>query len=355
MTGKLANRQPAALQPEVLDSRTLESMRALMQEGSSPNTAAAYGAAIRYWAAWYGLRYRQAFTLPLPTQVVVQFLVDHALHSEQQGLACDLPPAIDAELVRQKIKGRAGPLSLNTILHRLSVLSKAHQVKGLENPCRSPVVQELLARVRRAYARRNAAPARKDALTRDVLEKLLATCDDSLRGRRDAALLLFAWSTGGRRRSEVIAVTMENTVRVDDDAYLHTMSHSKTNQAGVARANDAKPLVGKAAQALTLWLEASGIGSGPIFRRVRRGDVLGEPLTAAAVRNIVLERCRLAGVEGDFSAHSLRSGFVTEAGRRKIPLGETMALTGHSSVSTVMGYFRAGDALTSSAARLFDE
>src|SRR5690606_1365150 len=108
-------------------------------------------------------------------------------------------------------------------LHRLSVLSKAHQIHGYDNPCRAPDVQELLARVRRAYARRNATPVRKDALTKDVLEKLLETCDDSLRGRRDAALLLFAWSTGGRRRSEVVAATMENTTRVADDAYLYAL------------------------------------------------------------------------------------------------------------------------------------
>lgn len=355
MPEKMVEQPLAVLQPGAIDPRTHESVRALMREGTSPNTAAAYGAAIRYWVAWYALRYQQAFALPLPPEVVIQFLVDHALRSEQEGLTCDLPATVDEELVRQKAKGRVGPLSLNTIVHRISVLSKAHQVQGHDNPCRSPAVQELLAKVRRAYARRHAVPARKEALTKDVLERLLDTCDESLRGRRDAALLLFAWATGGRRRSEVVAATMENTVRAAEDAYLYTMRHSKTNQAGLAHTNDAKPLVGKAALALTQWLEASGIRSGPLFRRVRRGNVLGEPLTAAAVRNIVLERCRQAGVEGNFSAHSLRSGFVTEAGRQNIPLGETMALSGHSSVSAVMGYFRAGSALTSPAARLFND
>jgi integrase len=88
---------------------------------------------------------------------------------------------------------------------------------------------------------------------------------------------------------------------------------------------------------------------------VRRGDVIGEPLSAAALRDIVQERCRLAGLQGDYSAHSLRSGFVTEAGRQNVPLGDTMALTGHASVATVMGYFRAGSAARSPAARLLDE
>lgn len=345
---------PAALEPDMLDASAQEAMRTLMQEGTSAHTVAAYGAAIRYWSAWYALRYRRSFALPLPAEVVMQFLVDHALRSTPAGLACDLPPALDAELVRQKVKSRAGPLSLNTIQHRISVLSKAHQIHGHDNPCRSPAVQELLSRTRRAYARRNAIPARKEALTKDVLERLLETCDDSLRGRRDAALLLFAWSTGGRRRSEVVAATMENTVRVGEQAYLHTMGVSKTNQNGSAQGNDAKPVAGRAARALTQWLEMSAIRTGPLFRRVRRGDVLGEPLGAAAVRDIVRERCRLAGVQGDFSAHSLRSGFVTEAGRQSIPLGETMALTGHSSVNSVLGYFRAGNVLTSPASRLLD-
>src|SRR5258708_6806480 len=63
---------------------------------------------------------------------------------------------------------------------------------------------------RSAYGRRGEQPAKKDALTRDLLEQLLQTCDDSLRGRRDRALLLFAWSSGGRRRSEVAGADMRH-------------------------------------------------------------------------------------------------------------------------------------------------
>ena len=174
-----------------------------------------------------------------------------------------------------------------------------------------------------------------------------------MRGLRDRALLLFAWSSGGRRRSEVVSATLENIKR-SDSGFLYTLGHSKTNQTGRARPEDIKPITGVAAQALQAWLDASGIASGAVFRRIRRGDVVAEPLAAAAVRDIVRERCRQAGIEGEFSAHSLRSGFVTEAGRQNIPLGETMAMTGHSSVATVMGYFRAGTAAQSRAAQLME-
>lgn len=40
-------------------------------------------------------------------------------------------------------------------------------------------------------------------------------------------------------------------------------------------------------------------------------------------------RSRLSGFEGDFGAHSLRSGFVTQAGKQGVPLQPVMAMTEH--------------------------
>ena len=53
-------------------------------------------------------------------------------------------------------------------------------------------------------------------------------------------------------------------------------------------------------------------------------------------------RAQLAGLEGNFGAHSLRGGFVTEAARQNVPLSDTMAMTGHRSIQTVMRYFQTG-------------
>jgi hypothetical protein len=74
---------------------------------------------------------------------------------------------------------------------------------------------------------------------------------------------------------------------------------------------------------------APNIITGPIFRRIRGAATVAEPLSAEAVALIVKRRAQLAGLQGDFGAHSLRSRFVTEAGRQNIPLGDTMAMTGH--------------------------
>ncbi len=53
-----------------------------------------------------------------------------------------------------------------------------------------------------------------------------------------------------------------------------------------------------------------------------------------------------------FAGHSLRSGFISESGRRKVALGDAMALSGHRSVPVAMGYYRSGDVLNNPAGDL---
>lgn len=333
-------RHTPALQPEVLSELTEKAVNELLREGESANTLASYRSALRYWAAWFGLRYGVPITLPLPAACVLQFIVDHAQRTTEKGLKSELPAEIDLALVTHGYKGKLGPMAHNTLTHRMAVLSKAHQMRELKNPCQDPKVRELLSRTRKAYAKRGELPQKKDALTKEPLLAILETCDDSLKGIRDRALLLFAWASGGRRRSEVAAADMKFLKREAPTAFTYRLTHSKTNQAGHDRPENYKPVYGLAGEALQAWLAASGIEEGRIFRRVLKGGRLGAPLSAGAVRDIVLARCQLAGVEGAFSAHSLRSGFVTQAIERGWPTAETMALTGHTSVASVVGYSR---------------
>lgn len=344
-----------ALQPTELSDVTQRAVEELLREGESQNTLTSYRSALRYWAAWYGIRYGQQIQLPVPAACVLQFIVDHAERISDKGLVSELPTEIDQALVQAGYKSKLGAMAHNTLVHRIAVLSKAHQMREFKNPCHDAKVRELLSRTRKAYVKRGALPQKKDALTKEPLQAILATCDDSLRGKRDRALLLFAWASGGRRRSEVTAADIQFLKRVGPTDFLYTLVHSKTNQSGIDQPENGKPVLGIAGEALHDWLQVSQITSGAIFRRVRKGGHLGEALSPAAVRAIVKERCALAGVEGDFSAHSLRSGFVTEAGRQNIPLAETMGMTGHHSVATVLGYFRSQATLLSEAARLYEE
>jgi hypothetical protein len=133
-----------------------------------------------------------------------------------------------------------------------------------------------------------------------------------------------------------------------DDQLVHP-----AGRAGVPA--PAAALVWSAGVALQDWLKASGITSGPLFRRILENGKLGtDGPWGTAVRDIVKARCALAGVGADFSAHSLRSGFVTEAGRQNMPLQKTMAMTRPRSVEAVGGYFRAGAVQVSAVGRMMD-
>lgn len=76
---------------------------------------------------------------------------------------------------------------------------------------------------------------KKTALVLESLQALLATCDDGVRGIRDRALLLLAWSGGGRRRSEVIGLQVGDVRQLDADTWLYTLGATKTDTGGVRR------------------------------------------------------------------------------------------------------------------------
>jgi integrase len=338
--------------PEQLAQQAADAVRELLAEAAAANTTRSYATALRYWAGWHQARYGVELALPANEAAVIQFLVDHIQRRNKTGLVSELPPTIDQALVAAGLKAKIGPLKLSTVVQRVAVLSTAHKLKRLTNPCELPSVRTLLSRARRASVKRGERPTKKTAITRAELEAMLATCDHSLEGVRDRALLCFGFASGGRRRSEIAAADMRDLRKVGEDGYIYRLEHSKTQQSGVtADSTPDKPILGRSAKALSAWLTAARIQEGAIFRRIWT-DRVGPALLPGSVAAIVKRRAALAGLEGNFGAHSLRSGFVTEAGRQGIPLPAVMAMTEHRSVASVIGYFQAGSAEDNPAARL---
>ncbi|TDV30768.1 site-specific integrase [Stenotrophomonas sp. CC22-02] len=338
--------------PEQLAEQAGEAVRELLAEAAAANTTRSYATALRYWAGWHRGRYGIELGLPVSEAVVIQFLVDHIQRRRGAELVSELPEALDQTLVAAGLKAKVGPLKLSTVVQRVAVLSTAHKLKRLANPCELPSVRTLLSRARRAAVKRGERPTKKTAITRAELEAMIVTCDDSLEGLRDRALLCFGFASGGRRRSEIAAADMRDLRRIDDEGYIYRLEHSKTQQAGVTTdSSPDKPILGRSAEALSAWLDAAGIIEGAIFRRIWKARV-GPALLPGSVAAIVKRRARMARLDGDFGAHSLRSGFVTEAGRQGVPLPAVMAMTEHRSVASVIGYFQAGEAVDNPAARL---
>ena len=349
--------QPATslLLPDQLAQQAADAVRELLAEAAAANTTRSYASALRYWAGWHAARYGIELTLPVAEAAVLQFVVDHVVRRSTEGeLTWELPPSVDQALVVAGLKAKLGPWTLSTVRHRVAVLSTAHRLKQLPNPCEQPAVRTVLSRAGRAAVKRGERPRKKTAITLIELEAMLATCDETLEGLRDRALLCFAFASGGRRRSEVAAADMRDLRRIGPQGYIYRLEHSKTQQAGVtASSTPDKPVLDRAALALEDWLTAADIIEGAIFRRLWK-QRLGPALSPAAVGEIVQRRARLAGLEGDFGGHSLRSGFVTEASRQGVSLPAIMQLTEHRAVSSVIGYFQTGGAADNPAARLLD-
>ena len=291
--------------------------------------------------------------MPVTAQRVLVFVLDHFGRPERlAGVESELiiheamPPEVDQALVESGYKNQLGRHRMATIDQRLAVLSWAHREKGLESPCHDPAVRRLLSDCRKLAIELGEGPKPKSAATLDALELMLATCDDSLEGQRDRALLLFGWASGGRRRSEIAGAECRDFEWIGPDQAVFRMRRSKTGDTGP------KPVKDDTAVALLRWLAAAKISEGPVFRRLW-GDKVGPRLSPHAIAAIVQRRAQFAGLPGDFAGHSLRRGFVTEAGMNEVPLAETMAMTGHRMVKSVVRYSEVGDVLKSKASDLF--
>jgi len=92
--------------------------------------------------------------------------------------------------------------------------------------------------------------------------------------------------------------------------------------------------------ALNAWLAAAKIDSGSVFRAIDRwGNVSRRALDPKGVNDIVKRRVAAAGLDmKEFSAHGLRSGYLTEAAKRGLPLAEAMEQSRHRSVQQASSY-----------------
>ncbi len=209
----------------------------------------------------------------------------------------------------------------------------------------------MLRKAKRAAVKAGRTTRKKTAATADLLEMMVATCRSvALDDIRDKGLLMVGFASGGRRRSELAAFLVDDLAEVPGGGFTITLRASKTDQEGKGRV---LPVKGRAALALKEWIAAASITSGPLFRSVNQWGQVGASITGRGIANVVKKRAEMAGLDpAAFGGHSLRSGFITESGRRKIALGDAMALSGHKSVPVAQGYYQSGDVLNNLAGEL---
>jgi len=226
----------------------------------------------------------------------------------------------------------------STISRRLAAIRYAHKLAGLEPPTDSDAVRATLRGIRRTAGN---APARKEPATADKILAMVALAGDGAKDLRDRALLLLGFA-GAFRRSELVALDVAD-IEFCDGGLRVTIRKSKTDQEGLGATIAIVPgCVACPVEATAKWIEVAGITEGPLFRPTGRGGkISNRRLSDRAVAEIVKNYARRVGLNaGDFSGHSLRSGFLTSAARRGASIFKMMDVSRHKSVDTLRGYVR---------------
>jgi integrase len=324
----------------------------LLSRGVNPNTLRGYETDMRYLRAWKRLSFDADLAFPEDEAVVLRFVLDHSTDLATLDPE-DEPRRVAEALIAAGLRRSLAAPAPGSLGRRIANWRVFHNWKEVPSPFDSASVKRALKAARRA-AKRPKAPKSARPVTSKDLDALLAATGSGLAGLRDRALLETGWSSGGRRRSELAALRIEDLdlSRFDRDGVIGiTLTATKTHQEGPA---PKLVLRGRPARTLMAWIDAAGLRTGPVFRRVTRervdvtglthpGRVLDKGLSGEGIRQIVKKLVEAArptlGEDYDASPHGLRSGFLTEAARRGVPIQSAMRMSLHRSAAQAMAYY----------------
>lgn len=248
------------------------------------------------------------------------------------------PETVAAYIASQMHRGRKAA----SIARSVAAISCAHETAGHLPPGKTKIVQNALASVRRTIG---TAQTKKAPATADKIATMLALCPDTVKGKRDRAILSLGFA-GAFRRSELVALNVSDIQEMEGGAKV-TIRRSKTDQEGagqtigILEGSRLRPL-----SSVRAWLDAAQITDGLLFQRLSKGGKLLGPMTPDAIAVLVKNYAKQAGFDpSQFSGHSLRAGFITsgaEAGNDALRIAE---VSRHKSLDVLRGYVRRANLL----------
>ncbi len=299
-------------------SRLIILKNTYIQAASSDNTRKAYRSDINHFTQWGGV-------LPASSDAIIRYL---------QTFAETLNP--------------------RTLVRRLTAIKNWHTYQGFSDPTSSPFVRKTLTGILRVHGKpKNKAPA----LNLEQLKQMVSFMkqENTLAMLRNNALLQIGFF-GAFRRSELVSIQFEHITFVPEGMEI-LIPRSKTDQTGEGQScavpygdDELCPVV-----ALKIWCEKAGITSGYIFRGVNKNQALGLlPLENRSVSKIIKKiaiACQIPNAD-DFSGHSLRRGFATEASRKGAPFVSIMRHGRWRHQGTVLAYIEEGQRFEANAAKV---
>ena len=260
-------------------------------------------------------------------------MLEFIVYCEKNGV-CALPaiPETVAAFLMQTVPHG---IKSSTIRRKVSSISAVHRLSSLEDPTKHSEVRIIQRKIYRQLGTRfdQAYP-----ITRALLTRLLAACEDDLHGLRDRALLMVAYDSM-RRRSELISLRVEDIEWIPDNGASILLRKSKTDQHGCGKWIH---LTSQTMQALHEWLVAAKINDGFIFRGVRSSGTVTDGLCESRISRIYKTLARKAGfgesVVQNISGHSMRVGGAQDLLNSGASLPQIMVKGGWAKTDTVLRY-----------------
>lgn len=300
-----------AIMPQL--AAEIEVARSYRAKSKSANTVRAYNSDWRQFEAWCLVRH----LAPLPA----------------------LPEAVATYLASLAQAGRAD----STIGRHLAAVAWHHRQAGETAPQHRDlrdVIADTLAGIRREQ---RARPTRKKSpiLAADLARMIAAAEGQSPRAVRDRAVMALGLAAA-LRRSELVALQLSDLELVREGLRL-TVRHSKSDQEGQGQliAVPSGKVLRPGAR-LNEWLGVRGGEAGPLFYRTdAQGVLMTEPMSDRSVARLIQRYASKVGIDpAAVGAHSLRSGFLTEAAKAGASLPKMQEVSRQKKVEVLLGYVR---------------
>ena len=211
-----------------------------------------------------------------------------------------------------------------------------HNLNSITDPAHHPDVKIELRRMYRTLGR---YAKQAYGINKDLLDKMLAATNDSLRGVRDRAILLVAYDSLCRR-SEIVSLEYEDLMIDDKDGSVKLkLRKSKTDPHGIGKN---LYLSNETQHALNEWIIKSKISSGKIFRAITATEKIKDDLNSSHVGRIYKKLAQLSKIDQsiikNISGHSLRVGAAQDLMLSGVELSTIMNRGRWTKTDTVMRY-----------------